>query len=893
MIRFPSTRPVGNTLQRPWQIALCSLSLIAVLLLAACAETTPPPTLSSTPVAAVSTPVPPDATPIAVVASPTVSVPSATPTTEPAPIRVAIEPDVSGAMDALIDKALDSGALVGGRPIQVVNPDESPTAMVQMSAATAAAPDQVLAERVYAVVAPFATISDEVSWAEIQARWTGGGEGPLFVSTDDRPALVSLFGAEPVDVVDTAEVGQRLAQAPGALAILPFDQLEPTLKVLAVGGINPIHKDFQPGDYPLILALTATGPDAAAIAPFIQSAMPVTNRDASRLTTLIMTGVTAMSRGTAAVMEEKGYTYPALVISDTLSAADITHVSNEVPFIKGCKVNNTYMNLVLCSDYPYLAALQAIGTDIVGLSGNHVNDFGREGALESLQFYKDHGIPVYGSGLNEDAACAPLMWTDHGNTFAFIATLAWWPEEAWATKDEPGACYFYNNYERIFAMVRQLSQQVDVVSIELQYEETYDPWPTDAQVAEFRALHDAGADIVTGVQSHVPQSAEPYSHGIILYGLGNLFFDQMESWETRTSLIARDVIYEGHLISTELLTTVLEDYAQPRWATEEERAGILQSIFDAQPPAEGASPSTRPRASTPTPMAETAPVAPPSAAEPISDTLAATSGLAHPHLPWPSPAAEPEDHDWLVRPLPPDANQLAAPTYPFGGTAGGQYRIHHGNDIANPLGTPVLAAASASVAYAGPDLDPNIYGPYPNFYGNVIVLRLDRTWDEKPVYVLYGHLNQVLVNPGDHVDPGQPVGAVGMTGIAIGPHLHVEMRLGGVTYEDSANAALWMSPLAGAGTVAGQVVTPDGLAWHDARVQLYRLNQGRVLYRITDTYADDPGLRPDPVWAENFVFGDVPAGDYELVVYTGAQISKQTLQVEPDKTSYARFVVAP
>jgi poly-gamma-glutamate capsule biosynthesis protein CapA/YwtB (metallophosphatase superfamily) len=102
-------------------------------------------------------------------------------------------------------------------------------------------------------------------------------------------------------------------------------------------------------------------------------------------------------------------------------------------------------------------------------------------------------------------------------------------------------------------------------------------------------LRAAGADIVTGVQSHVPQAWEPYASGddggagIIVYGLGNLFFDQMWSWETRTGLIARHTIYDGRLINSEVLTTVLEDYAQPRWAGADERAGILTSIFGGAP----------------------------------------------------------------------------------------------------------------------------------------------------------------------------------------------------------------------------------------------------------------------------------------------------------------------
>ena len=107
---------------------------------------------------------------------------------------------------------------------------------------------------------------------------------------------------------------------------------------------------------------------------------PASNRDPSKLTQLIMTGVTAMSRVTALRMDQKGYDYPARVISDVFAAADITHISNEVPFLDDCVANPTENNLILCSDTDYWAALAAVGTDIVGLSGNHVNDFGREGA---------------------------------------------------------------------------------------------------------------------------------------------------------------------------------------------------------------------------------------------------------------------------------------------------------------------------------------------------------------------------------------------------------------------------------------------------------------------------------------------------------------------------------
>ncbi len=91
---------------------------------------------------------------------------------------------------------------------------------------------------------------------------------------------------------------------------------------------------------------------------------------------------------------------------------------------------------------------------------------------------------------------------------------------------------------------------------------------------------DAGAHVVTGVMAHAPQAVEIRDGKLILYGLGNLYFDQTWSWPTRTGLVARHTIYDGKLINTELLVTVIERNFQLRWATPEERVQVLKGVFD-------------------------------------------------------------------------------------------------------------------------------------------------------------------------------------------------------------------------------------------------------------------------------------------------------------------------
>ncbi len=600
-----------------WSMALRAsgsprvLFLIAAVLLGGCASPTPVlPTLdgrgsgpmatvqATATVVATQTPRPTQTPPPEATAT-AVTSPTPDPTATPQPLVMALAPGVSEGMRT----ALAGGDLTlpDGRQVRVVGPESSVARDVLLRvvpldkarAASEAAETALVQERVYALVVPFDSLRDDLSLAELKARWAAAGDAPLLASADTTVELTALLGERVIDPLPLEhDLLKRLASDPDAVGVLPFDALDPTYKVLVLDGQNPLSNQYEPEGYPLVLGLILEGEGASDVAEALRPLLGgATNRDPDRLTQLVMTGVTAMTRLTADRMETYGYTYPAEVISDVLRAADITHVSNEVPFIQGCVLNTTSGNLIMCSDYPYWEALEAIGTDIVGLSGNHVNDFGRQGALESLAFYRERDIPIYGSGRNLEEACAPLITEHNGNTLAFLAALAWEPASAWATADQPGACPFYQEKDRILQSIQGLSADpdIDIVSVELQYLETYNAFPTAQQVDEFRELREAGADMVTGVQSHVPQSWEPYGAddpggpGIIVYGLGNLFFDQMWSWETRTELIARHTIYDGRVISSEILTAVLEDFAQPRWAMPEERAEILSRIHDAAP----------------------------------------------------------------------------------------------------------------------------------------------------------------------------------------------------------------------------------------------------------------------------------------------------------------------
>lgn len=94
----------------------------------------------------------------------------------------------------------------------------------------------------------------------------------------------------------------------------------------------------------------------------------------------------------------------------------------------------------------------------------------------------------------------------------------------------------------------------------------------------------------------------------------------------------------------------------------------------------------------------------------------------------------------------------------------GIVRPHNGVDFAGKTGDPVFASKEGRVIYAGPN---------PSF-GNLIIVQHAGT-----VSTLYAHLSKIAVRAGDWVATGEPVGLIGSTGLATGPHLHFEVRVNG------------------------------------------------------------------------------------------------------------------
>jgi murein DD-endopeptidase MepM/ murein hydrolase activator NlpD len=143
---------------------------------------------------------------------------------------------------------------------------------------------------------------------------------------------------------------------------------------------------------------------------------------------------------------------------------------------------------------------------------------------------------------------------------------------------------------------------------------------------------------------------------------------------------------------------------------------------------------------------------------PLPATIAGDAGATAKPIPY---AGDKSGLGALVMPV-----AGATVTGVFGETRPGH--LHEGVDLAVPTGTPVDAARGGTVIYAGPS---GGYGIRVDVdHGNGFVTR-------------YGHLAKTQVALGQTVTPGQQLGLADSTGDATGPHLHFELRQGGVAID--------------------------------------------------------------------------------------------------------------
>jgi murein DD-endopeptidase MepM/ murein hydrolase activator NlpD len=207
--------------------------------------------------------------------------------------------------------------------------------------------------------------------------------------------------------------------------------------------------------------------------------------------------------------------------------------------------------------------------------------------------------------------------------------------------------------------------------------------------------------------------------------------------------------------------------------------------------------------------------------------------------------------------------------------------IHTGLDYMADYGARVYALGAGEVIWEGYGIE-SYLGP-DNAYGVAVTIKHDDTVYDLTVYSIYAHLSVTHVVKGDRVEEGDLIGEVGLTGYTSSPHLHLEVRLGNASEFISRNPELYVRPLPGYGVLAARLLNTDGSNLYGQEIYLESLNDHKTW--TANSYWG-PTAISDSVYKENLVIGDLPAGQYAIIVYYGGAELHHSVFIRSGEITY-------
>jgi murein DD-endopeptidase MepM/ murein hydrolase activator NlpD len=251
-------------------------------------------------------------------------------------------------------------------------------------------------------------------------------------------------------------------------------------------------------------------------------------------------------------------------------------------------------------------------------------------------------------------------------------------------------------------------------------------------------------------------------------------------------------------------------------------------------------------------------------------------------IPW---ALGPFDHFFFKRPIAADEVNWPLADYRYGGMLPNETSIHTGIDIDAPLHTPILAAGAGTVLSAGFGLYGGANDPK-DPYGMAVTIRHDFGYQGRLLYTIYAHMDRLDVQVGQHVEAGDQLGIVGLTGNTTGPHLHFEVRMESNSFFSTRNPELWLAPPQGWGVLVGRLYNTNRSLLTGQEVHVTSLSSGR---KWTVISYENTTINSDDYYRENLALSDLAAGDYEIHIDYLDHTYQAKVTIHPGAITYFTF----
>jgi Bacterial capsule synthesis protein PGA_cap len=404
-----------------------------------------------------------------------------------------------------------------------------------LSVGEAAAAPPCAPWRFAVVTPPFEPVVD-ISFDKLVEKWRAGA-----IAADTRTviALAPLLGTR--------------GTGPATWSIIGAHEVTPDRGIVSVGGKQPIAEDVLVGE--------VCGPGITR------------NIDPAKLTSLVISGTTAMTGRTAERIDTHGIADITAHIAPFFKSADLVHISNEVSFVKTCKPRTGQDTLIFCSRDRYIELLEALHTKIVELTGSHLTDYGDRPLARTIAMYETRSWAWFGGGRTQVEATAPRFVEHHGNRLAFVGCNA---VNAWVRHLSRGLGTAACDWARMKWQLQDLRRRGFFPIATVQHRELRNHAPPPDLVRDLRGLAEAGARFVLGSQAHVAHPWDVHHGAYVHYGPGNLLFAQYRARQREAS-VDKLFIYDNRLLGVAHIF-VRTEHGQPRPLDDAERTAFLGAL---------------------------------------------------------------------------------------------------------------------------------------------------------------------------------------------------------------------------------------------------------------------------------------------------------------------------
>ncbi len=365
-------------------------------------------------------------------------------------------------------------------------------------------------------------------------------------------------------VADYEALVAELDSRPGAVALVPLDQVDFRANVLAIDGFDPLR--------------SADGVIRVGVVGDIVPGRNVNNK-------MVAFG---------------DYTHPFHKVAAELSGYDVMIANLEGNLSSSILPPEDAHTFSFVSSPEMVEGFTLAGIDAVTLANNHSmwnsEGWGAQGLLDTIAALEAGGIPHFGAGNNLAEARAPWVAEVDGKTLAFIGIDGVTANEearefgatvymselgntgyAGATDSTPGTNPYIT--EQFLADITSLAGQYDYVIPYFHMGIEYFPVPPAWAREGAKAAIDAGATMVVTNHPHVVQGLQTYKGKPIFYSVGNFIFDQMFSVEVREGSILEIVLRDGKVVGLRPRGVEIEDFNQPRLMTAGEHASQMDRVW--------------------------------------------------------------------------------------------------------------------------------------------------------------------------------------------------------------------------------------------------------------------------------------------------------------------------